>query len=284
MMWLCVRLGQPTALHPIADISGAAIVAVKGPALFNLFRKADPRSPLLQVRNAIRTGDPALVRRVFLKFPNELNNDDPSTGCHLYWACRGGILEVVQAMVDCGAEIDLKNSRDGDTPITGACAAGRVQVVNYLLSRGCELDVSSSTSNPMFACIASSLYRNPAFAEAEGYKNVDEVREGLAEVAGILIQHGIDLTASYNQPSMVDMDASAFAYMFGFRDIAEAIIARLYGNDERLASSARAEAIEVAVGNSFSREKFRRWRYPPTRGKNAGKEPPAGEFWVQAKT
>lgn len=101
----------------------------------------------------------------------------------------------------------------------------------------------------MFACIASSLYRNAAFAEREGYKNVEEVREGLTEVASVLIDHGSDLTVCYNQPSMIDMDASAFAFMFGVREIAEAIIAALYGDDERLAAGARAEAIEVALGN-----------------------------------
>ncbi len=234
------------------------------------------------MRDAIRSNDPALVRRVFMKFPTELNNDDPSTGCHLYWACESGNLQVVQAMVEFGAEIDLKNSRDGNAPIAGACSGGRIEVVSYLLSLGCELDVTSSISNPMFACIASSLYRNPSFAEAEGYKSVEEVREKLAEVASMLIQHGADLTATYNQQSMVDMDASAFAYMFGLRDIAEAVISSLYGHDERLAASARAEAIEVALGNAFSRQKFRRWRYPPTRGKNAGITPPAGEHWVHA--
>jgi hypothetical protein len=250
--------------------------------MFKLFRKADPRPPFRQVRDAIRTGDPALVRRVFMKFPTELNNDDPSTGCHLYWACESGSLSVVQAMVEFGARIDLKNSRDGNAPITGACSGGRVEVVRYLLSLGCDLDVSSSLSNPMFACIASSLYRSATFAEAAGYKNVDEVRERLAKVASLLIQHGIDLTASYNQESMVDMDASAFAYMFGLSDIAEAIISNLYGDNERLAASARAVDIEVAVGYAFSRQKFRRWRYPPTRGNNAGVTPPPGEYWVHA--
>jgi hypothetical protein len=215
-----------------------------------------------------------------MRFPDELNNDDPSTGCHLYWACRSGNLEVVQAMIEFGADVNLRNSRDDTTPITGASACGRVEVVRYLLSLGCELDVSSSQSNPMFACIASSLYRNATFAEDEGYKDVGEARACLEAVAEALIEHGIDLTACYTQPSMVDMDASAFAYMFGLVDIGEAIITALYGHDERLAASARAEAIEVALGNAFSREKFRRRRYPPTRGKNAGAKPPIGEYWV----
>jgi hypothetical protein len=104
----------------------------------------------------------------------------------------------------------------------------------------------------------------------------------LVEVANLLIDHGIDLTACYNQQSMVDMDASAFAYMFWQPAIGDAVIASLYGQNERLVASAIAEAMEVAVGNARSRQKFRRWRYPPTRGKNAGITPPEGEFWVRA--
>ena len=202
-----------------------------------------------------------------MKFPTELNNEDPSTGCHLYWACREGNLQVVQAMVELGADINLRDNRDGNAPIAGACAEGRVEVATYLLSQGCELDVSASLSNPLFACIA-------------GYRGLrDEPRERFLIIASLLIQNGTDLTACYNQQSMVDMDASAFAYEFGRRDIAKAIIDKLYGEDERLVASAWAEAIEVAVGNAFSRQKFRKWRYPPKRGKDAGRLPPHGDYW-----
>jgi len=39
---------------------------------------------------------------------------------------------------------------------------------------------------------------------------------------------------------MVDRDASAFAYMFGQTRIGDAVIAALYGHDDRLAASALA--------------------------------------------
>lgn len=222
--------------------------------------------------NAIETGDPAIVRRAFMKFPAELANDDPAIGCHLHRACRWAELKVVQAIVELGADINLKDSRDGMAAVEAACGGGRVDVVSYLLSLGCELDVSTSLRNPLFSCIAG--YRGSG----------DEPRERFASVADLLIHRGIDLTACYNQQSMVDMDAAAFAYMFGRRDIAQRVIATLYGHDELLAASAWAEAIEVAVGNAFSRQKFRRWRYPPRRGKNAGRTPPPGEFWVRVGT
>lgn len=215
-----------------------------------------------------------------MKFPDELANPEPLTGCHLHRACQNGSVPIVQAMLDFGADINIKDSRDGVAPIAEACASGRIEVVKLLLSRGCELDVSSSLRNPMFSCIASSLYRNPVFARHAGYRDTDDAIAHLVETARLLIEGGIDLTACYIQQSMVDMDAAAFAYMFGRREIAEAIISTLYGHDERAAASAWAEAIEVAIGNAYSRQKFRRWRYPPRRGKNAGQKPPVGEYWA----
>ncbi len=91
-----------------------------------------------------------------------------------------------------------------------------------------------------------------------------------------MIEQGIDLTACHIQQSKVDMDAAAFAYMFGRREIAEAVIFALYGNDERAMASAWAEAIEVALGNAFRREKLevalladaweKRWKDTSTEG------------------
>ena len=239
--------------------------------LLDLFRRrGDATTSFRQVRDAIDTGDPALVRRVFMQFPAELNNPEPSTGSHLGWASRWADLQVVKAMVEFGADINLKDSRDGIAPIASACSGGHVEIAKYLLELGCELDVSASIRNPLFACIV-------------GYGGArDEPRERFAVIADNLIASGMDLTACYDQQSMVDMDASAFAYMWGRRDIAASVITKLYGYDERLVASAWAEAIEVAVGNAFSRQKFRRWRYPPTRGKNAGATPPEGEYWIPA--
>lgn len=76
---------------------------------------------------------------------------------------------------------------------------------------------------------------------------------------------------------MVDMDVAAFAYMWGREDIAAMVIAALYDHDERLSASAWAEAIEVALGNAFGRQSFRKYRYPPTRGVDAARAP--GECW-----
>jgi hypothetical protein len=219
------------------------------------------------VWDATRKDDAGAILDLLSKHPDRLNNPTPVMGCHLHRACGDGAMHVVRALIDLGADINLPDSRDGATPIVSACRQGQVEAARYLLSLGCELDVSESVRNPLFGCVV-------------GYGGQkDEPRERFAVIATLLIEHGLDLTACYNQQSMVDMDASAFAYMWGRRDISDAVIAALYGNDEHLAASARAEAIEVAIGNAHSRPKFRRLRYPPTRGMNAILSRTPGEFW-----
>ena len=222
-------------------------------------RSSDPFAIFREIRAAIDSGDPALVRRAFVRHPEQINSGDAILGCHLHHACRHADVEVVAAMVRAGADIDLADDRDGMRPIVGACSAGNVDIVRLLLEAGCLLDSSASVRNPLFACIG-------------GYRgDRDEPRGRFATIAELLIRNGMDLTACYVQQSMVDMDAAAFAYMFGRRDIAAIVIRELYGDDERLAAGAWAEAIEVALGNAYSRQKFRRLRYPPKGGSKTSK-------------
>lgn len=248
--------------------------------MFGKFFKSGSISPARQVWDAMESGDPALVRRAFIRFPDELANAEPVTGCHFHNACARGNIAIVESLVDAGADINLQDNRDGVAPIAKACANGRIQVVEFLLSRGCKLDVSTNLRNPLFSCISSSLYRNATFATQAGYHDVNEAIDNLVQSARLLIENGVDLTACYIQDSMVDMDAAAFAYMMGREEIAKDIVAALYGHDERLTAAAWAETIEVALGNTFSRQKFRKLRYPSKRGKSADQLPATGEFWV----
>ena len=162
-------------------------------------------------------------------------------------------MEIVEHLLALGVDINVGDHREGRTALCDAASGGQLAVVALLLTRGVKLDVSESVRNPLFACIV-------------GYGGQrDEPRERFAAIADLLIAAGLDLTACYVQRSMVDMDAAAFATMWGRTDIADAVITALYGHDERMVAGAHAEALEVAVGNAFSRERFRKWRYPSKR-------------------
>jgi len=53
-------------------------------------------------------------------------------------AARRGNLEIAEALLDCGARIDARDSL-GDTPLRRAVNCGRIQVAALLLSRGADV-------------------------------------------------------------------------------------------------------------------------------------------------
>jgi uncharacterized protein len=232
---------------------------------------APSSSPWQTIRDAIDQEDLLSIRKGFAKWPEELANNKV-LGCPLSYACQRSGLPVIELILSLGADINLRDSLDF-SPLNGACYEGRVEVVKYLLLNGAEIDVSTARRNPLFDCVRGGAYGGQETGENERF------RKDTLECAKVLIEHGIELVTLYNTQAMVDMDVAAQAWMYGHRDITYLIIERLYGHDKRLAASALAEAVEVSWGNATSRQKFRRRRYPPRRGKNAGVKPLEGEYW-----
>lgn len=239
-------------------------------------RLASYKRPMTQgslsvlLRDAIDASDLGAIRTLLERHPEEKQaHGFLMGGTCLHYAASYAGLQVVELLVDVlGVDIDALDLRGEQSPLAAAAGLGRVEIVQFLLGRGAAAHTAASISNPMIACIS-------------GYRGQrDEPRERFAEIAQLLIDHGMDLTACYNQQSMVDMDVSAFAYMFGRRDIAAMVISALYGHDERLAASAWAEAIEVALGNAWSRQKFRKARYPSKRASAAESSRVPGDYWV----
>lgn len=226
------------------------------------------RSLPVQIIEAIDTPDVGALERIFLAYPEEMHAFTFFAGGRwLHYAAWKGNAEIVEKLLEMGADLDGLDRNAERTALCDACASGHLEVARLLLDRGACMDTSASISNPLFACIS-------------GYKgSADESRDRFASIARLLIDRGIDLTACYTQSSMVDMDASAFAEMWGRSDIATMIINAMYGHDARLSASAEAEAMEVALGNAHSREKFRKRRYPSIVAQRAGLTPPAGDYW-----
>ena len=127
--------------------------------------------------------------------------------------------------------------------------------------------------------------------EANGYCQPSEI--GNTAEAYDLVWSDLARSTDYEMPDFslcksslecVEAEGQAVlngAYYEATQEIAKDIVAALYGHDERLTAAAWAETIEVALGNAFSRQKFRKLRYPSKRGKSADQLPPTGEFWVQ---
>lgn len=231
-------------------------------------------SPWKTIRDAIDQEDLLSIRLGFAKWPEELTNNK-ILGCPLSYACRKSSIQVIDLILGLGADINLRDSLEFSA-LNGACYEGRFKVVRHLLSNGAEMDVSTAARNPLFDCVRGGAYGGKESGENDRYRN------NTLECAKVLIEHGIELVTLYNSQAMVDMDVAAQAWMYGHREITHLIIDHLYGHDKRLAASALSEAMEVSLGNAWSRQKFRKRRYPPKRGKNAGVTQPEGEFWQDA--
>lgn len=239
-------------------------------------RDQQARKPREIIRAAIDSENILELRQAFELWPKELNNPCGVLGCHLRYACENGSLKVIKSIIELGADINLRDSTLDFSPLNGACYQGRVDVVKYLLKNGAVIDVSTASRNPFFDCIRGGCYGGHETGENDRY------RKSTLECAKVLIKFGGEVVTLYNSQSMVDMDVAAQAWMYGHRDITHFVIDHLYGHNKRLVASALAEAMEVAGENARSRQKFRKRRYPPTRGKNAHIKPPEGEYWVEA--
>lgn len=124
--------------------------------------------------------------------------------------------------------IDEGDMRDGRAPLHSACLGGSYAVAKYLLDHGAAMDVSASVRNPMFGAI---IGRSP-------------------EIGRLLIDRGIDTGVRYNSPTMKNMDAIAFAWMEGEREIARMIAEKHANGDTAKIEVLLAEADAIADANT----------------------------------
>ena len=78
----------------------------------------------------------------------------------------------------------------------------------------------------------------------------DTPPENYLKIAELLLDHGIDSTVRYNTDTMKDMDAMAFACMWGRQDIARLIAERQADGDPETVETLLAKAEEIAEANT----------------------------------
>ena len=149
-----------------------------------------------EIRTAIKQGD---VERVVALVGSDkacLNMMTPF-GAWLHVAASFGKFEIVKRLVALGADVSKRGGTFNGGAINIAASAGHFDIVKYLLSCGAEMDVSEPERNPLFGAIYG----------------------GHADIAKLLIESGIDTRVTYTGESMKNMDALAFAYERGQKDI-----------------------------------------------------------------
>ena len=141
------------------------------------------------IRSAIKSGDKIQLQALLLENEDAATMDTPF-GSWLHVAASFGKIDIVRMLIEeHGLNIDANGGVAGGSALHRAATDGHHDVVNYLLDIGAKMDTSEPERNPLFGAI---LGRH-------------------LEIAKTLIARGIDKDIYYSGPSMVQMNALAFA-------------------------------------------------------------------------
>ena len=129
-----------TLLHEVAGQGSLLIVE------FLLHLGADPNArdqwghtPLYFVGNASHGSNGADVVHVLAQSGANVNAQERLKHCTaLHMAARRGNVPVAEALLDCGADIEMRDKL-GDTPLHRAVKCGKTDMVAFLLSRGADV-------------------------------------------------------------------------------------------------------------------------------------------------
>jgi truncated hemoglobin YjbI len=153
------RYAGRTLLHEASALGNRTMVEL----LLRL--GADPNAkdggdhtPLYSVANECRDSEGASVVRALAKGGASVNANDGVKRCTaLHMAARRGNLEVAEALLDCGADIDARDSL-GDTPLRRSVNCGKTQVAALLLARGADVrSIGNKGLTPLLAARTSAM-------------------------------------------------------------------------------------------------------------------------------
>lgn len=167
-----------------------------------------------EIRTAIKHGDLGHVKSLLGADAARANMMTPF-GTWLHVAASFGKLEIVECLVDAGADLNRNGGILRGAAIKEAASKGHTEIVKYLLARGAKPDVSAMDKNPLFGAIYG----------------------GHIEVVKVLIASGIDVSVKYHSRNRNDWDAVAYTKERGQLEIA----ALLEGNPESPAKESKVK-------------------------------------------
>ena len=127
----------PLVLSVLSQHVDMAAALVKAGADVRVAEKTSWRRRPIQL--AASAGYSALVADMLRRSPDEVRSVDAMLFTPLHNAAVGGHLEVVQLLVDAGAEVDAADDR-GRTPLIRAAEYANAAVVELLVNYGAQLD------------------------------------------------------------------------------------------------------------------------------------------------
>jgi cytochrome c len=166
-------------------------------AFFLLFATAVQAGPL---HDAIKAGDLVSARSLVAEGA-DIDEVDFSTGTPLHIASVKGEFDIVEMLLDAGADINSEEYSKSETPLHWAALGGTARIIERLVIAGAEID-------------ARNEFQNTPLLIAVDF--------GHAEAARKLIELGADITA-YGQNGHTVIHIAGTNQLFG---IVELLIAR----------------------------------------------------------
>lgn len=186
-----------------------------------------PLSPRGIFKKAIRDSDLDSLEQIHISHP-EIVRELPVIGPWLNLAGKKSSTKIVAALLNFGADPNLKDEDSQRNSIASAASNGRLDNVKLLHTAGAILDTSETTANPLFASVHGSS----------------------VEVAQYLLDAGIDSTIKYKTRRPLEISALDFAWEMGRRDIARAIAAHQTNGDPARMQQLLDEADRIAHENT----------------------------------
>lgn len=115
-------------------------------------------TPLYCLANEYRASDGGDVVRALAQSGANVNANDGVKHCTaLHMAARRGNLEIAEALLDCGADIDARDSL-GDTPLRRSVNCDQIQVASLLLAKGADVgSIGNKGLTPLLAARTGAM-------------------------------------------------------------------------------------------------------------------------------
>ncbi|MFO0797575.1 MAG: ankyrin repeat domain-containing protein [Gemmataceae bacterium] len=157
-----------------------------------------------RIREAIKAGDCVTAKALIEADLSQLHTMTVF-GTWMHVAAARDQVELVEWLVQRGADVNARGGIAGATPLHDAASEGHTRTIESLLNTGAVMETYEPHVNPLFAA----------------------VHGGHSGVVRLLLDRGIDATVRYTGEIMKDTDAVSFARLWGQTEIAEMIAAHL---------------------------------------------------------
>jgi hypothetical protein len=181
--------------------------------------QAPPPTKVEQLQDAARKGDAATVKKL-IDEGVDVNTKFRYGATALFYACDHGHLDVVKVLLDKGADLTIKDSFYGFTPLTLAVSPAQkkkpehTEIAKLLIAKGApgKEDALSGAIESGDAALVTFILESGGIATAKMSEALEEAKtQDKAEIATILQQAGARLPEEFKiEPAQLARFAGTF--------------------------------------------------------------------------